>query len=222
VQGEGGYVVPPAGFLPALRRICDEHNILLILDEVQTGFGRTGEMFAAQVFDVRPDIMAIAKGIANGFPLSATVASRELMGQWLPGAHGTTYGGNPIACAAALATLEVIQQEDLLGNCRIMGEKLLQGMLQFKKSYSFIGEVRGLGLMLAMEMVVPELDKTPNPEAATAVLNNCLERGLIGYMAGLHGQVVRLIPPLNVRAEQVDEALHILADSLAEYNRTSA
>ncbi|MGW8251891.1 MAG: aspartate aminotransferase family protein [Anaerolineales bacterium] len=222
VQGEGGYVVPPAGFLTVLRRICDEHNILLILDEVQTGFGRTGEMFAAQVFDVRPDIMAIAKGIANGFPLSATVASRELMSQWLPGAHGTTYGGNPIACAAALATLEVIHQESLLENCRIMGDRLLKGLQQFKNSYPFIGEVRGLGLMLAMEMVVPELDKIPNPEAATALLNKCLERGLIGYMAGLHGQVVRLIPPLNVTEQQVDEALHIIADSLAEYHRENA
>lgn len=221
VQGEGGYVVPPAGFLLALRRICDEHNILLILDEVQTGFGRTGEMFAAQVIDVHPDIMAIAKGIANGFPLSATVASRELMSQWLPGAHGTTYGGNPIACAAALATLEVIREENLLENCRIMGNKLLQGMQQFKDSYSFIGDVRGLGLMLAMEMIVPELGKIPNPEAASAILNNCLQGGLIGYMAGLYGQVVRLIPPLNVSEEQVDEALHILAESLAEYNQAS-
>lgn len=222
VQGEGGYVVPPAGFLQALRRICDEHNILLILDEVQTGFGRTGEMFAAQVFNVRPDIMAIAKGIANGFPLSATVASRELMDRWLPGAHGTTYGGNPIACAAALATLEVIREENLLENCRIMGEKLLHGMQQFKDSYPFIGQVRGLGLMLAMEMVLPELGKTPNPQAATAVLENCLERGLVGYMAGLHGQVVRLIPPLNVTDQQVEEALSILADSLAVYDRSGA
>lgn len=221
VQGEGGYVIPPAGFLHALRRICDEHNILLILDEVQTGFGRTGEMFAAQVVDVRPDIMAIAKGIANGFPLSATAASHELMSLWKPGAHGTTYGGNPIACAAALATLEVIREENLLENCRIMGVKLLRGMQQFKEQYDFIGDVRGLGLMLAIEMVVPG-GKSPNPEAATAVLNNCLEGGLVGYMAGLHGQVVRLIPPLNVSEEQVGEALRILAGSLAEYKQVIA
>lgn len=220
VQGEGGYIVPPAGFLPALRQICDQHGILLIVDEVQTGFGRTGEMFAAQVFGVRPDIMAIAKGIANGFPLSATVASRELMSQWLPGAHGTTFGGNPIACAAALATLEVIREEKLLENCRNMGTRLLKGMQQFQKKYPFIGDVRGLGLMLAMEMIVPGEEKTPNPEAAMAVLNNALERGLIAYMAGLQGQVIRLIPPLNVTGEQVDEALAILEDSLAVYSQS--
>ena len=221
VQGEGGYVVPPAGFLTALRRICDEHGILLILDEVQTGFGRTGEMFAAQVFDTRPDIMAVAKGIANGFPLSATVASRELMSQWLPGAHGTTYGGNPIACAAALATLEVIQEENLLENCRKMGDRLLDGLQQLQASHPFIGEVRGLGLMLAMEMVIPGAGKAANPDAAFAVLSNCLERGLLGYMAGLHGQVVRLIPPLNVTPEQVDDALGIIADSLDAYARAA-
>ncbi len=220
VQGEGGYVVPPAGFLPALREICDQHGILLIVDEVQTGFGRTGEMFATQVFGVQPDIMAIAKGIANGFPLSATVASRELMRQWLPGAHGTTFGGNPIACAAALATLEVIREENLLENCRTMSARFMKGLRQFQSQYPFIGEVRGLGLMLAMEMIVPGAGKTPNPEAAMAVLNNALERGLIGYMAGMQGQVVRLIPPLNVTADQVDEALTILAESLSAYNQS--
>lgn len=215
VQGEGGYIVPPMDFLPALRKICDEHGILLILDEVQTGFGRTGEMFAAQVFNVRPDIMAVAKGIANGFPLGATAASRELMSRWLPGAHGTTFGGNPIACAAALAVLQVFREENLLENCQRMGARLFQGLRSFKEKYSFIGDVRGLGLMLAMEMVIPGKGKTPNPDAAFNVLNQCLERGLIGYMAGLQGQVVRLIPPLCVTADQVDEALRILDESLA-------
>lgn len=214
VQGEGGYVVPPAGFLQALRQVCDEHGILLILDEVQTGFGRTGEMFAAQVFGVQPDIMAIAKGIANGFPLSATVASQELMSKWLPGAHGTTYGGNPIACAAALAVLEVIEEENLLENCRIMGKRLLEGFSKLKEKYALIGEVRGLGLMVAMELIHPGSDKIPNGTAAFSVLNHALERGLLAYMAGLHGQVIRLIPPLNVTAEQVDEALMILDESL--------
>lgn len=215
VQGEGGYVVPPAGFLPALRSICDQYGILLILDEVQTGFGRTGEMFAAQVFNVRPDIMSIAKGIANGFPLSATVASRALMSQWLPGSHGTTYGGNPIACAAALAVLEVIREENLLENCRRMGARLLDGFKRLKQKYAFVGEARGLGLMLALELIVPGQGKAPNGEAAMAVLNNCLERGLLAYMAGLHNQVVRFIPPLNVTQGQVDEALNILDESLA-------
>ncbi len=214
VQGEGGYVVPPAGFLPALRRICDEHGILLIVDEVQTGFGRTGQMFASQTFNVQPDIMAIAKGIANGFPLGATVASHELMSQWSAGAHGTTFGGNPIACAAGLAVLDVIREENLLENCRNMGKRLLDGFRGFQQKFSFIGDVRGVGLMVAMEMVEPGT-KTPNGAAAMAVLEGCLERGLLGYMAGLKGQVIRLIPPLNVTVEQVDEALNIIDHSLA-------
>ncbi len=217
VQGEGGYVVPPAGFLRSLRRICDEHGILLILDEVQTGFGRTGEMFAAQTFDVQPDIMCIAKGIANGFPLSATVSSRALMSQWGAGSHGTTFGGNPIACAAALATLDVIRDENLLANCRKMGSRLLAGFRDLKDKYPVIGQVRGLGLMVAMEMIVPGQGKTPNPKAAMAVLENSLQRGVMGYMAGLHGQVVRLMPPLNITEAQVDEALSILDDSLVAY-----
>jgi 4-aminobutyrate aminotransferase len=215
VQGEGGYIVPPAGFLPALRSICDQYGILLIVDEVQTGFGRTGKMFASQVFGVRPDIMVIAKGIANGFPLSATVASQSLMSQWLPGSHGTTYGGNPIACAAALAVLDVIREENLLENCQVMGARLLQGFNRLKEKYAVAGDARGLGLMLALELIVPGQGKAPNGEAALAVLNNCLERGLLAYMAGLHNQVVRFIPPLIVTQEQVDEALSILDDSLA-------
>jgi len=214
VQGEGGYIVPPRGFLQGLRQVCDQHGILLILDEVQTGFGRTGQMFAAQTFGVQPDIMSIAKGIANGFPLGATVASRELMSQWKAGSHGTTFGGNPIACAASLATLEVIREENLLENCRVMGERFLEGFRQLQGEYPMIGEVRGVGLMVAMELIVPGSDKTPNPEAATQILENCLQRGLLGYMAGLFGQVIRFIPPINVTAEQVDEALTILDDSL--------
>jgi 4-aminobutyrate aminotransferase len=176
-------------------------------------------MFAAQTFGVQPDIMSIAKGIANGFPLGATVASRELMGQWKAGSHGTTFGGNPIACAASLATLEVIREENLLENCRVMGERFLEGFRQLKGEYPVIGEVRGVGLMVAMELIVPGSDKTPNPEAATKVLENCLQRGLMGYMAGLVGQVIRFIPPLNVTAEQVDEALAILDDSLGAVSR---
>ena len=215
VQGEGGYIVPPRRFLQALREVCDQHGILLILDEVQTGFGRTGQMFAAQTFDVQPDIMAVAKGIANGFPLGATVASRELMSQWSAGSHGTTFGGNPIACAAALATLDVIREENLLENCRVMGERFLEGFQQLKQEYPMIGDVRGVGLMVAMELIEPGGKKIPDGKTVFDVLQSCLERGLLGYMAGIAGQVIRFIPPLNVSQEQVDEALAILDDSLA-------
>jgi len=216
VQGEGGYIVPPSDWLKGLRRICDEHGILLIFDEIHTGFGRTGSMFASQTFDVVPDIMAVAKGIANGFPMGATVANRELMSRWHAGSHGTTFGGNPVACAAALATLDVIEEEDLVQNCRKMGKIFLDGLTSLQEKYPIIGEARGIGLMVAMEMVVPGEGKIPNPRAVADLLEGCLERGLLAYMAGLHGHVVRFMPPLIVTEEQVKQALEIIEDGLAK------
>ncbi|MDD5468133.1 MAG: aspartate aminotransferase family protein [Anaerolineales bacterium] len=215
IQGEGGYIVPPEGFLASLRSLCDEHGIYLIIDEVQSGFGRTGQMFASQLFGVQPDIMAIAKGIASGFPLGATVASRKLMSQWTAGAHGTTFGGNPVSCAAGVATLQVIRDEDLLSHCREMGARFMQGLRSLQSKYPLIGEVRGAGLMLAMEMVFPGEEKKPNPKAAMKLLEMSLERGLVAYMAGTYGQVVRFIPPLIVEAEHIDQALGILEEGLA-------
>lgn len=216
IQGEAGYVVPPASFLGSLRDLCDQHGILLILDEVQTGFGRTGEMFAAQALDVRPDVMAIAKGIASGFPLSATVSRRELMSQWHAGSHGTTFGGNPVSCAAALATLEVIRDENLLENCRRVGGVLFEGLKRLEAKYSTIGEARGLGLMVALEFVIPGTRKEPNPNAVSQVLRRCLERGLLAYLAGNKGHVIRLMPPLCLSREQAEEALAILDASIGE------
>lgn len=215
VQGEAGFVLPPAQFLQRLRRICDRHGILLIFDEIQTGFGRTGQMFAAQTFDVRPDIMAIAKSIAGGFPLSATVAGRALMQQWRPGSHSTTFGGNAVACAAALAVLEAIREEDLLANCRQMGERLLAGVKRLQAKYPLIGDARGLGLMLGLELIVPGSDKTPNGPAAQILLEESLVRGLLLYSAGLHNHVIRIFPPLIVTPAQVDEALQILDEALS-------
>lgn len=215
VQGEAGFVTPPVEFLQRLRQLADEHGILLIFDEIQTGFGRTGQMFAAQTFGVTPDIMAIAKGIASGFPLSAVVASRELMKKWKPGAHSTTFGGNPVACAAGVATLEVIRDENLLDNCRQMGARLLAGVQQLQARYPIIGDVRGLGLMIGLEFVQPGPDRQPNPQAVTRLLDECLKRGLLLYMAGLHNHVIRIFPPLIVTAAQIDEALQIMDESLA-------
>lgn len=216
VQGEGGYIFPPAEFLKELRRICDQHGIFLVFDEVQTGFGRTGQMFAAQTFGVRPDIMAIAKGIANGFPLSAIVASRDIMSRWLPGAHGTTFGGNPVACAAALAVQEVFKEENVLENSRKMGELFLNDLKKIQSSYPFIGDVRGKGLMVALEIIKPDGSKTPDPEKAMSILQKALDHGLLGYMAGPIGQVVRFIPPLVITSEQIRKALKILEVSIGE------
>jgi len=215
IQGEGGFITPPVEFLQRLRQLADKHGILLIFDEIQTGFGRTGQMFAAQTFGVTPDIMAIAKAIASGFPLSAVVAGRELMKKWKPGAHSTTFGGNPVACAAGVATLAVIREEKLLDNCRKMGDRLAAGLRRLQAKYPIIGDVRGMGLMQALEFIEPGAAKTPNPAAVTRLLDECLQRGLLLYMAGLHNHVIRIFPPLIVTEAQIDEALQILDESLA-------
>jgi len=216
IQGEGGYIVPPPEFLQGLREICDQHGILLIFDEVQSGFGRSGEMFAAQTFGVRPDIMAIAKGIANGFPLSATVSNRKLMKSWSAGSHGTTFGGNPIACAAAIAVQQVFKEENILENTRKMGNIFIQGLRQIQKGKDFIGDVRGKGLMIAMEIVKPDRWKTPDAEKAMAILNHALENNLLAYMAGRTGNVIRFIPPLIVNEHEINQALEILEVSIAK------
>jgi 4-aminobutyrate aminotransferase len=217
VLGEGGYVVPPAGFLPRLREITRQHGILLIADEVQTGFGRTGELFAVQHWGVEPDILVMAKGIASGLPLSGIIAQRELLNRLPPGSHGGTYGGNVVACAAANATLDVIEDEGLVANARERGAQLLAGLRAMAPKYPSIGDVRGLGLMLALEFVKPgEGDgRAPNPDITKRVQAAALERKLIVLTAGTYVNVVRIIPPLVTTADEVDQALRILDASLA-------
>jgi len=209
VQGEGGYVIPPRRWLAALRDICDRHGILLIFDEVQTGFGRTGEWFAAQAFDVEPDIVCLAKGIANGFQLGAIGARREIMGKWGAASHGTTYGGNPIACAAALATLDVIREEGLLENARVQGDYILNVLGELQTEVPTVGDVRGIGMMTAVEFIEPGTDKEPNGEVVRRILDRALEDGLLLYPCGHWTQTIRLIPPLTITREQVDEGLDI-------------
>lgn len=213
VMGEGGYIFPPKAWLKKIREICDRHGILLIFDEVQTGFGRTGNWFAAQTFDVKPDIMAIAKGIAAGLPLSATVASKELMSQWPLGAHGTTFGGNPMACAAARASLSVIKEERLLENSRVMGEHALKRLYEMKKKYPIIDDVRGVGLMIGIALKDPETG-LPDGDAVMKVLNGCLEKGVLFYLCGNSGEVIRMIPPLVVTKAQIDQGLDVLDRAL--------
>jgi 4-aminobutyrate aminotransferase len=214
VQGEGGYVIPPRSWLVALRELCDRHGILLIFDEVQTGFGRTGEWFAAQTFGVEPDILCLAKAIASGFPLGATAAREEVMKKWGPASHGTTYGGNPISCAAALATLGVIREEKLLENACAQGRYMLETLRTLQTESPIIGDVRGVGLMLAVEFVRPGTNKEPNTEAVRRILQRALEGGLLLYPCGHWTQTIRLVPPLTVTREQVEEGLAIFRQAV--------
>ncbi len=213
VQGEGGYVIPPAGWLAELRRLCDRHGILLIFDEVQSGFGRTGEWFAAQALGVEPDIVCLAKAIANGFPLGALGARRELMGRWGAASHGTTYGGSPVACAAGLATLQAMRAENVLENARAQGEYLLAALRELQGQAPIIGDVRGLGLMTAAEFVRPG-SKEPNPEAVQRILKRALDGGLLLYPCGHWAQTIRLIPPLNITREQLAEGLAVFREAV--------
>jgi 4-aminobutyrate aminotransferase len=212
IQGEGGYIVPPPAFLPGLRAVCDRHGIKLILDEIQSGFGRTGRMFAFEHTAVRPDILCLAKGIASGLPLSAIVADRATFAAWAPGQHGSTYGGNAVACAAGLATLEVIQEEGLPANAARQGARLMAGLRELQRRHPVVGDVRGLGLMVGVEFVGP--DGRPNGAAAKAVIAGCLARGLLLLGAGPYDQVIRWMPPLIVDERQIDEALAIFGDAL--------
>ncbi|UTR05548.1 aspartate aminotransferase family protein [Alkalihalobacillus sp. LMS6] len=218
VLGEGGYIVPPAAWLKRIREVCDEHGILLIFDEVQTGFGRTGEWFAAQAFDVTPDIMAVAKGIASGLPLSATVANHKLMQQWPLGSHATTFGGNPIACAAARATLQIIKEEKLLDNVKEVGTYAANKVRSLQAEFACIGSVRHVGMMIGIEIVDPETGKKDG-ERAAKILDLALEEGVLFYFCGNEGEVLRMIPPLTVTKEQIDEGLTKLRQALTRLNR---
>jgi 4-aminobutyrate aminotransferase len=213
ILGEGGYVVPADGFLPALREIADRHGILLIADEVQTGFGRTGHMWASEWSGVRPDIVVMAKGIASGMPLSGIMARRELLNAFGPGAHGGTYGGNAVACAASLATLDVIAAEGLLENARVQGERLLSGIRHAATGHPNVAEVRGRGLMVGIEFADADGLK-PRPDLAKSLIQAAFERKLLLLSCGTHGQVVRVIPPLVTNDTEVDSAISAISESL--------
>ena len=212
IIGEGGYVPTPPLFLQGLRGLCDEHGILLIFDEVQSGMGRTGEWFAAQGYGITPDILAVAKGIASGFPLSAVVSRRELMDRWPAGAHGTTFGGNPVSCAAAAATIETIRDDGLLARCRELGGAALVRLRGMQQQFPVIGDVRGLGLMIGVELV--KSDGSPNGAACEQLMERCLERGLIIINCGPERNTVRFIPPLTISDPELEQALDILEEAL--------
>jgi len=208
VLGEGGYIVPSPAFLKGLREICDEHGILLILDEIQSGFGRTGRHFAFEHFDVMPDILIFAKGIASGLPLSGIVARKELFESTPVGSHGGTYGGNMVSCAAAVATLKVIEEENLVGNSAKLGEELLAKLKSLQEAHDCIGDVRGLGLMAGVEFVTPST-RIPDKKRTEAVRDACLEMGLLIVTCGTDSNIIRWIPPLTLSNDQLQEAIDI-------------
>jgi 4-aminobutyrate aminotransferase len=210
--GEGGYVLPPKRFLRHLRRLCDQYGIVLIVDEIQTGVGRTGRMWAFEHFEIVPDIVTVAKGIASGLPLSAVVASRELMDRWAPGAHGGTYGGNAVACAAGVATFEVMDEERLPENAERIGNFLMAQLRELQDEFPVIGEVRGLGLMIGVEFVKP--DRSPNPDAVKQVIQRAQEWRTLLITAGEHDQVIRVIPPLVIDQRQAEQFLDVFAEAL--------
>lgn len=215
VQGEGGYVVPKPEFLKGLRKICDDHGIMLIFDEVQTGIGRTGELYAYQTFGVKPDILTSAKALGGGVPLSAIIAKKEIMDQWPAGAHGGTFGGNPLACAAGLKTLEIIERDHLLDNCKKQGAYFLDKLKELQAKYpARIKEVRGVGLMVAMELS----DEAGKPDAklTAAIKAGALEKDLLLLTCGSDHNVVRFIAPLIVGKEEIDKAMDIIAGVFEE------
>jgi len=215
VLGEGGYVPPPAGFLKGLREICNKHGILLVLDEIQCGFGRTGKWFAFEHYDVEPDIITAAKGIASGMPLSGVFSSLDLMKKWPGGSHGGTYGGNAVACAAAVATIRAMREEGMLENALQRGTQLQTGLRKFQEEYPQIGDVRGLGLMIGSEFEVDGKFKNAKP-LVKEIIHAAEERGLLLLSCGTYDSTIRWIPPLNATEGQVADALSIFSDSLNE------
>ena len=213
IQGEGGYIVPPDGFLAGLRALCDRHGMLLIFDEVQSGVGRTGKMFASQHWGVAPDIITLAKGLGSGLPIGVTVARRRHMEKWKRGAHGNTFGGNPLCCAAALATLELVERE-YAANAAAVGEYFMGHLRELKQRYPAIGDVRGKGLMIGMELITDPATKAPARALCDAVLTRAYHQGLLLLACGV--STVRFIPPLMIGRAHVDEAVTMLEAALKE------
>ena len=216
VQGEGGFVVPGPGFLPGLAEYCRSKGIVFVADEVQTGFARTGDMFACEHEGVVPDLICLAKGIAGGFPLSAVTGRAEIMDSPHAGGLGGTYGGNPVACAAALAAIETIEQDGLVERARHIGDLVLPRLRALQEQHGVIGEVRGRGAIIALELVAGPDDRTPNPAATAAVSAACHRAGVLTLTAGTWGNVLRLLPPLVISDDLLDDALSVLEKAFAE------
>ena len=215
IQGEGGYIVPPPEYHKKLKEMCEKHGILFVADEVQSGMGRTGKMFAIEHWGVVPDIIAVAKALASGLPLGACIASKELM-SWEPGAHSTTFGGNPVACSAGLATMELLEG-GLIKNAAKMGNSIMKQLEKMMQNHRSIGDIRGKGLMIGIELVKDKKKKTPAPEMAEELMQECFRNGLMILTCGPNS--VRFIPPLIVDEETASEALAIFEKSLTKVER---
>jgi 4-aminobutyrate aminotransferase len=220
VLGEGGYVPAPAAYLQELRHICDKYGIMLVIDEVQTGFGRTGKMFCFEHSNVLPDIVVMAKGLGSGLPISGVAAKKHIMDKWSPGTHGGTYGGgSAVPLAAAVATIETLVDEKIPENAAKMGERLMDGLIKLQQEFAVIGQVRGLGLMIGTEFT----DETGQPDKDTckAVQKACLEQNLMLLTCGTYENIIRWIPPLVVNAQQIDEALAVFRSALEKSVKTA-
>ncbi len=212
IQGEGGFIVPPKEFILGLRKICDENGILLIADEIQSGMGRTGKMFAVEHFNVVPEMVTVAKSLGGGLPIAATIGRREIMDSVQVGGLGGTFGGNPLSCAAALKAVDTVQQ--LLINARKLGENLTGRIKEMHEKYEIIGDARGIGLMAGVELVADRKTKKPAKEERNQVLDECLKNGLIIIGAGPYKNVVRFLPPLNINEDLLDKGLDIFENAI--------
>lgn len=215
VQGDGGFLTAPPEFLKALRALADKHGIVLILDEIQTGFGRTGTWFGFQHAGIQPDLVTVAKSLAGGLPLSGVVGKAQIMDAPLPGGLGGTYGGNALACAAALAVIDAFEQEQLLARSQVLGERLHKGLLGLQARYPNIGDVRGTGFMLAIELIKTDAARTPDADLNQQVIDAARAGGLLVIKCGVHRNVLRFLAPLVATEAQIDEALQILDAALA-------
>jgi 4-aminobutyrate aminotransferase / (S)-3-amino-2-methylpropionate transaminase / 5-aminovalerate transaminase len=214
VQGEGGFVVAPRGFMTGIRRLCDDHGIVLVVDEVQTGFGRTGRMFAIEHYGVEPDLLVVAKSIAGGLPLSGVIGKSEIMDAPPDSAIGGTYVGNPVAQAAALAVLDVFEEDGLVERAQQLGETIRARMAAWHERFEAIGDVRGLGAMLALELVRDRESKEPAADVATAVVEAAVERGLLLLKSGIYSNCIRVLCPLVLTDAELDEALDAWEEAL--------
>jgi len=215
VQGEGGFIAPPAGYFQELIKICHDNGILFVADEIQSGMGRTGKMFAIEHWNVAPDLITVAKSLAAGMPLSAVVGKQKIMDSVHPGGLGGTYGANPVACRAALAVLEIFEEEDLLQKSQALGKKLKARFEKWQKQFDMIGEIRGLGAMLGLELIKGP-DKQPAADEARQLLDYCLEKGLVILTCGSYGNIIRILAPLVITDEQLEKGLAILEQGLTQ------